>query len=81
MAEWSERSACRQHNADDWFHPSDASPQTAHAVKVCGGCPVRQECLAYSLEWAEYGVWGGLTTKERKALRREQGVTLRKVLA
>lgn len=73
--------ACKGHDSDLWFSPSATSAQTAQAVAICAGCPIREECLTYSLEWGEDGTWGGLTTKERKAVRRERGVTLRKVSA
>ena len=43
----------------------------AAAVKVClSGCLVRLECLRYAMKDPELvGVWGGLTTAERKATR------------
>ncbi|WP_205739713.1 WhiB family transcriptional regulator [Georgenia sp. SYP-B2076] len=46
------------------------------ARQVCFACPVRTECLADALTSAtEFGVWGGLTERERRALlRRHPGV-------
>jgi WhiB family redox-sensing transcriptional regulator len=33
------------------------------------GCPVRTECLADALDnRVEFGVWGGMTERERRAL-------------
>lgn len=49
-----------------------------HAVKfVCRGCPVRVWCLALALdERIEFGVWGGMTERERRVLlRRRPAVT------
>jgi WhiB family redox-sensing transcriptional regulator len=35
-------------------------------------CPVRAECLAYALEHDErFGIWGGLSERERRRLKRE----------
>jgi WhiB family redox-sensing transcriptional regulator len=35
----------------------------------CFGCPVRTECLAEALDNdLEWGVWGGLTERERRAV-------------
>ena len=47
------------------------------AKAVCLGCPVRTECLADALDnRIEFGVWGGMTERERRALlRRRPNVT------
>jgi WhiB family redox-sensing transcriptional regulator len=43
------------------------------AKSVCRGCPVRTECLADALDnKVEFGVWGGLTERERRALLRRR---------
>ena len=42
------------------------------ARQVCFACPVRMECLVEAFEARiEYGVWGGLTERERRAMVRE----------
>ncbi len=47
------------------------------AKQVCWQCPVRTECLAEALDNnIEWGVWGGMTERERRALlRRRPNVT------
>jgi WhiB family redox-sensing transcriptional regulator len=47
------------------------------AKLICRGCPVRTECLADALDnGIEFGVWGGMTERERRALlRRRPDVT------
>jgi WhiB family transcriptional regulator, redox-sensing transcriptional regulator len=43
------------------------------AKLVCFGCPVRTECLAEALDnRIEFGVWGGMTERERRALLRRR---------
>lgn len=38
---------------------------------ICADCPVRLQCLADALQSASmFGVWGGLTERERRALMR-----------
>ena len=40
--------------------------------KVCRSCEVRAECLEYALENDErFGIWGGLSERERRRLKRE----------
>ncbi|WP_336873902.1 WhiB family transcriptional regulator [Rhodococcus qingshengii] len=37
------------------------------AKRVCAGCEVRVDCLAFALANDErFGVWGGLTASERR---------------
>jgi hypothetical protein len=63
--------ACMVTDPDLWFESQDEDYfQPRVAKKFCGECPVRQQCLEYALTVNEqYGVWGGLTAKERQALR------------
>lgn len=59
---------------DTMFTTSDDQ----HIVKkICASCPVRVECLSEALNGrVEFGVWGGLTERERrKILRRHPDVT------
>jgi WhiB family redox-sensing transcriptional regulator len=54
------------------FHPARGDwSALATAKQVCAACPVSGECLAYALEHPTLGgVWGGLSGKERRVLRR-----------
>jgi WhiB family redox-sensing transcriptional regulator len=67
---WGDRARCRSTNPDALFVRGAAQHE---AKKVCHGCPVRTECLAEALEGRiEFGVWGGLTERERRALLRRR---------
>ncbi len=47
---------------------------TREAKKICTGCEVRAECLAYALAHDErFGIWGGLSERERRRLKRAAG--------
>ena len=61
-----DRGACAKGNPDDLF-VQGAAQQTAKVV--CQKCPVIAECLADALDnRTEFGVWGGMTERERRAL-------------
>ncbi|WP_433456432.1 WhiB family transcriptional regulator (plasmid) [Streptomyces sp. CA-142005] len=72
-SDWGRRAACAQGHPDQLFVEGAAQNR---AKAVCLGCPVRTECLAHALDSRiEFGVWGGMTERERRALlRRRPGV-------
>ena len=55
---------------DRWYPEKGGT--TKEAKKVCQRCPVREPCLDYAMAAGErYGVWGGLSERERRKLRKE----------
>jgi WhiB family redox-sensing transcriptional regulator len=72
--DWAVDAACRATDPDALFVQGAAQNR---AKAVCQGCPVRTECLADALDnRIEFGVWGGMTERERRALlRRRPNVT------
>jgi len=47
---------------------------------VCRGCVVREDCLEYALANGEkFGIWGGLSERERRRLRRQRAMQRRSV--
>jgi WhiB family transcriptional regulator, redox-sensing transcriptional regulator len=68
MADWASQARCSGTDPEALFVQGAAQHQ---AKKICNGCPVRTECLADALDnRTEFGVWGGLTERERRALLR-----------
>ena len=66
---WVLRANCVGIDAELFF--PDRGEPTRHAKAVCAGCEVRAECLDYALETGQkFGVWGGTSERERRALRR-----------
>jgi WhiB family transcriptional regulator, redox-sensing transcriptional regulator len=65
--DWVADALCAQ--VDLEMHHPEKGGSTRDAKKVCQGCEVRVECLAYALEHDErFGVWGGLSERERRRL-------------
>jgi WhiB family redox-sensing transcriptional regulator len=68
--DWAVRAQCNQACPDDLFVRGAAQNK---AKQLCSGCPVRTECLAEALDnRIEWGVWGGMTERERRALLRQR---------
>ena len=74
VPDWTSYAACKRRDPDELFVQGAAQNR---AKTVCSGCPVKSECLADALDnRVEFGVWGGMTERERRALlRRRPNVT------
>jgi WhiB family redox-sensing transcriptional regulator len=69
-ATWLLEAACGGADSDLFF-PDDSRSEAREAKQLCAGCPVQPDCLEYSLAAGEeFGVWGGLTEKERHNIPR-----------
>ena len=68
--DWASLGACRDADPAEFFVQGAAQ----NKVKTrCFGCDVRTECLAEALDHRiEFGVWGGMTERERRALLRRR---------
>ncbi|MQA79469.1 MAG: WhiB family transcriptional regulator [Streptosporangiales bacterium] len=67
---WAGSAACKGGDPDKLFV---RGAEQNHAKRICRHCPVRAECLAYALDYEmEYGVWGGMTERERRSLLRQR---------
>lgn len=64
--------ACGGLDPNDFF--PDRGGSVAKAVAVCATCLVRQECLDYALSYPceRFGVWGGRSERERRAIKRQR---------
>ena len=66
--DWIERAACRGRTDVDFDGPM-AWPE---AIDLCGGCPVRVECLRWALDRHpdhDYGILAGTTAHDRVLIR------------
>lgn len=73
---WQSFGLCRGVNPDLFF--PERGESTREAKEVCRGCPVREECLEYALAGGEkFGIWGGLSERERRRIRRQRAIVRR----
>ena len=88
--DWRHSAKCRGMDTELWYPPRDKKLYKEIADKsksVCFGkdgrppCPVRIQCLLEADRVDEpHGIWGGLSHRERNALKRKlkkQGTTLK----
>jgi WhiB family redox-sensing transcriptional regulator len=69
---WQEQALCSQTDPESFFPEKGGS--TREAKRICAACDVKQECLEYALQRDErFGIWGGLSERERRRLRRKAG--------
>ena len=67
---WRAAARCRTSDSEDLFV---TGAEQRDAREFCFSCPVRTECLAHALDQeVEFGVWGGMTERERRALLRRR---------
>jgi WhiB family redox-sensing transcriptional regulator len=70
---WQDLANCRGADADLFFPERGAS--TRAAKSICRECQVRPECLEFAIVSSEkFGIWGGLSERERRKIRRQRAV-------
>jgi WhiB family redox-sensing transcriptional regulator len=77
---WQDHANCADTDPDLFFPARGDSVDDAKAV--CQGCAVRAECLEYALANSEkYGVWGGMSERERRRVRRARAQARARLVA
>lgn len=70
--DWQEQALCAQTDPEAFFPEKGGS--TREAKRICQACGVRDECLEYALAHDErFGIWGGLSERERRRLKKRLG--------
>ena len=76
---WWQRAACKGVDAAIFFPPRGANNRSNWAKQICNTCPVLNQCRAYALSNGErFGIWGGLSERERRLIRAARGIIDRK---
>jgi WhiB family redox-sensing transcriptional regulator len=66
---WQARANCMGVDPDLFFPERGSS--TREAKEVCRGCVVRVDCLEFAIANGEkFGIWGGMSERERRRVRR-----------
>ncbi len=66
---WQADALCAQTDPESFFPEKGGS--TRDAKRICESCEVAAQCLEYALANDErFGIWGGLSERERRRLRR-----------
>jgi WhiB family redox-sensing transcriptional regulator len=67
---WQSDSLCAQTDPEAFFPEKGGS--TRDAKRICTSCEVKAQCLEYALQNDErFGIWGGLSERERRKLRKQ----------
>lgn len=72
-----------------WWFPNFSNRQPANerkqarinaskAIVICNDCPIRIKCLEYSLEWEQFGIWGGLSEDRRERMRKSMNIHIKR---
>jgi WhiB family redox-sensing transcriptional regulator len=70
---WQDLSNCRGADPDLFFPERGASTRTAKGI--CRECSVKNECLEFAIVSSEkFGIWGGMSERERRKIRRQRAV-------
>lgn len=68
---WTADALCQETDPEIFFPIQGGNPIAAKLI--CRACRVRAECLEFAVRNNEgYGIWGGLTEKERRGLKHER---------
>ncbi len=72
---WMHLGYCADSAYPDMWFPTEMYESASYCEELCGGCPVRLQCLRYAMERPELeGVWGGVSAHQRKEIRREMNL-------
>ena len=76
---WRSKANCRDTPVDVFFPTKGASKEKVQVAKaICNECTVAQQCADWSLQFSEralLGIWGGMTGKDRRTIRKKLGLS------
>lgn len=74
---WQDDGACVDAAGAAFFPPRGTPyPAIVATKRICEGCPVLEKCREHGLRHEKFGIWGGLSERERRRIRKEQGISI-----
>jgi hypothetical protein len=71
---------CAEVSGDFWFPDTktdvNAVKDSAAAKSICNRCSHKTECAEWGIRKEYYGIWGGLTLRERQVIRSQKGIRI-----
>ena len=72
---------CAEVGGDYWFPERDLDDpkpdNTEQAKRICHQCSHRVECAEWGIHNERFGIWGGLTSYDRRRIRRQLNIILK----
>jgi WhiB family redox-sensing transcriptional regulator len=62
-----EDAACRGTDTEA-FYPINGLPMQT-VIRICQGCPIRNDCASYAIEHEQYGYWANMAEITRREIR------------
>ena len=72
--DWQEEGLCRGLDPEMFYPSRGVRTNTVRAI--CDECPVRHPCAEWGIAHEGYGLWGGLSERQRMIIRRERGISI-----
>lgn len=85
-----ENPRCASVGGNFWFPEKDVAeggietfnglaPETKLAKAICGTCVHKQECMQWGLKHETHGIWGGLTDRDFRPIRKRLKIKVKEV--
>jgi hypothetical protein len=79
QTEWRDWASCREVDPELWFAEKGHQDWTQAAKRICGDCPVKDECLQFALDHdLRFGVYGGTSERERRPMHKAANAARRR---
>lgn len=68
---------CKGIDTEVYYPPEAEHPREIQRIlSICGNCEHQVECAEWGIKNERYGIWGGLTQKQRTRLRASRGIVI-----